>query len=243
MKVIQPNCRIQFTADDLDFIAAALGQKARAAQSLRLLLADPETRDLILDDQTLYHALLEHRGCLRVSNHFYFYVLVRNVLRKTGIEDRSVADYVAEMMAEYSRSENTRCQAPGQEGTLDYFFDMLAALQTADDRTRFMIRAHMGNHSLFMTGVFPQRIRHRAERKGFPDVKYYEALGRTSYRVASDHRLAAKYDLGGIFLTLSDRFEETRLALNEMADRLLTLHEPARGLESLLLAKLDGAGF
>ena len=73
------------------------------------------------------------------------------------------------------------------------------------------IRAHIGNYSLFLTGIFPERIRVRAERRGFPDLKYFEAMGRSQYGAASDHRLAQRYELSEIFSTLSDRFEATRL--------------------------------
>src|SRR5688500_10450268 len=98
MKVILPNCRIQFTAEDIDFIATTLQRRPGGTQTLVGLLADTETRDLILDDEHLFHALLEDRGCLRVSSHFYFYVMVRNVFRRAGIEDRDMADYVAEVL-------------------------------------------------------------------------------------------------------------------------------------------------
>jgi hypothetical protein len=200
------------------------------------LLADEETRDLILDDDALFRALLEQRGCLRVSTHLYFYVLVRHVFKRSGIEDRLVADYVAEVLAEFSRTERTRCVVPGKPERLDYFFEMLAALQTVDDHTNFYIRAHIGNHSLFLSGVFPERIRYRAEQKGFPDLKYYEELGRMNYRVASDHRLARKYDLAPIFNTLADRFQATRLALNELTDRLLSLGDQEFPMNKLFAA-------
>jgi hypothetical protein len=225
MKVIQPNCRVQFTAEDIAFILAVLGKKDDGP-SLVALLTDLETRDLILDNDALFHALLEQRGCLRVSSHFYFYVLVRHVLRESGIEDRSVADYVAEMLTEFSREERSRLVAPGHARPLDYFFEMLAALQTADDRTAFYIRAHIGNHSLFLSGVFPDRIRHRAERRACPDLKYYEELGRINFRVASNHRLAQRYDVASIFDTLSNRFAKTRLALNDLAERVFSLGDP-----------------
>jgi hypothetical protein len=171
----------------------------------------------------LFHALLERRGCLRVSSRLYFYVLVRHVFKRSDINDRSVADYVAELLAEFARTERTRWAAPEQLNPLDYFFEMLTALQTADDRTNFHIRAHIGNYSLFLSGVFPDRIRFRAEKRGFPDLKYYEAVGRTQFRAASDHRLARHYELSGIFNTLAERFEATRLALNDMTDRLISL--------------------
>ncbi len=235
MNVIRPNCRVRFTAEDVDFVVSALGRDSGDAQTLVGLLADADTRDLILDDERLYHALLERRGCLKVSCHFYFYVLVRRVFTRSGIDDRAVADYVAEVLAEFSLLERTRCPLPGLSEPLDYFFDMLAALRTADDHTSFYIRAHIGNHSLFLAGVFPERIRYRAERKGFPDLKYYEELGRMSYRVAGDHRLARKFELTPIFETLAERFQTTRLALNDLADRLLSLGDANRSVNALLL--------
>jgi hypothetical protein len=116
---------------------------------------------------------------------------------------------------------------------------MLSALRAADDRTSFFIRAHIGNYSLFLSGVFPDRIRSRAEARGFPDVKYYDALGRTHFRAASDHRLAQKYDVASIFNTLSDRFETTRRALNDIADRLFSLGDTDYSLENLLGQKRE----
>jgi hypothetical protein len=243
MKLIQPNCRIQFTPDDLDFIIRVLGHKTGDQEALIKLLGDDETRDLILDDELLFRNLMEHVGCLQVSNRFYFYIIVRHVLKSAGIADREVADYVAELLSEYSQLENTRCRVRGQTMPLDYFFEMLAALQTADDRTSFMIRAHIGNHSLFLTGVFPQRIKYRAEQRGFPDLSYYEDLGRSSYRIASDHRLAAQYDLAPIYATLADQFRAAREALNDMSERLVSIGDADAAIESILLKTLGGAGW
>ena len=221
MKVIQPNCRVQFTAADIDFIIAHLGRKSGDADCVIQLLSDQDSRDAILDDESLFHALLEHRGCLTVSSHFYFYILVRQVLRRSGIDDRVVADYVAEILSEYSNFERTQCRVPGQPQPLHYFFEMLLALQRADDRNSFELRAHIGSHALFITGVFPDRIRVRAERRGFPDLRYFEGIGQASFRAASDHRLAQRYELAGVFDVLGERFQTARTALNDLSERLL----------------------
>jgi hypothetical protein len=232
MMVIRPNCRVQFTAEDVDFVLGVLGPKAGSAETLVKLLGDEETRDLILDDESLLRAVLEHRNCLRISTHFYFYILVRHAFRRSGLQERPLADYVASVLAEFSQFERTRCVVKGQP--IDYFFEMLAALQTADDTTSFFIRAHIGNQSLFLSGVFPDRIRFRAERKGAPGLNYYEGLGKMNFRAASDHRLARKYDLDGIFNTLSERFQETRLALNDLRERLVSLGDPEIPLDNLI---------
>ena len=111
--------------------------------------------------------------------------------------------------------------------------EMLAALQSADERTGFFIRAHIGNYSLFLSGVFPERVRFRAEVRGFPGIEYYDALGRAHFRAASDHRLARRYELAEIFNTLSERFGTTRLALNDIADRLFSIGDANYSLEML----------
>ena len=93
------------------------------------------------------------------------------------MEQRAVADYVAEVLAEFAQSERARCVVPGHLNSLDYFFEMLSALNEADDRTSFFIRAHIGNFSLFFSGVFPDRIRFRAEIRGFPNVNITSPSG------------------------------------------------------------------
>jgi hypothetical protein len=226
MKMIQPNCRVQFTAADVDFIVNVLGRRLGNAECLVKLLADEESRDLILDDETLFHALLEQRGCVEVSTRLYFYVLVRHVFKRSDIHERAVADYVAEILAAFSDAKRGECVLPGQAKPLDYFFEMVSALQTADDRTSFLLRAHIGNYSLFFAGVFPDRIRFRAQSRGFPDLRYYEEIGRAQYRIAGEHRLAQRYQLENILRTLAERFKATRCALNDMADRLFTIGEP-----------------
>jgi hypothetical protein len=92
MKVVRPNCRLQFTADDLAFILSVLGAKAGSVDALASLLADESTRDLILDNEALLRAVLERRDCLRISAQLYFYILVRQVFRRAGILERDVAD-------------------------------------------------------------------------------------------------------------------------------------------------------
>jgi len=241
MKMIQPNCRVQFAAEDMEFILSVLGRKIGNADWLIKLLSDEESRDLILDDEALFHALLERRGCLRVSSRFYFYILVRNVFRRAGVGERGVAGYVAEVLAEFAQLERARCVVPGHLNSLDYFFEMLSALNSADDRTSFFIRAHIGNFSLFFSGVFPDRIRFRAEVRGFPCVKYYESLGRTHFAAASDHRLAQKYEVAEIYNTLSERFETTRRALNDIADRLFSIGDANYSLGNLVLGQTNSS--
>src|SRR5688572_9244462 len=128
MQVIRPNCRAQFSAEDIDFIVETLGNKRR--DCLIDLLKDEESRDLILDDELLFRAVLERPECLHISMHLYFYILVRNVFRGSGLKEREVADYVAEVLAEFSQTHRTQLRVNNQAQRTDYFVDMLAALKS-----------------------------------------------------------------------------------------------------------------
>lgn len=229
MKVIRPTCRIQLTPDDITFITQVLGQGVAENEALTRLLADESSRDTLLDDERLLRAILEARACLRISTPLYFYVLVRQAFLRAGIGDRDLADYVAAMLAEFADVEATRLRLRREAPPLEYFVDMLAALPVSDDITRFYLRMFMGNSSLFLSGIFPDRIRRRAERRGAPGLSYYTGVGRVSFREARDHRLARQYELAAIFDQLAEGFEETRRALNDLRERLICLddHDPA----------------
>jgi hypothetical protein len=234
MKVIRPACRIQLTAEDVAFITRTLGRGMGDEASLTRLLTDEESRDTLLDDERLLRAVLESRGCLRISPSFYFYVLVRHAFLRAGLNDRAVADYVAAVLAEYADVEAARLRLRRDAPPLEYFVDMLAALQSCDDIARFYLRAFMGNTALFLSGLFPDRIRRRAELRGAPGLGYYAGVGRASYREAGGHRLARQYELDGIFDQLAERFDETRRALNDLRDRLICLDEQDAGVEAML---------
>lgn len=236
MIVIRPHCRLHFTAADVDFILKAVGRSPQDSTALRQLLTDDESRDLLLDSPELYRAVLESTGCLTISPHLYFYVLVRRALREGGVPNREVADYVAELLAAFTRTEQTRARLPGECQPLDYFFEMLEGVQRADARNAFALRAHMGNQALYYAGLFNERIDHRARRRGFPGIAYYEGLGEASFAAASHDRWAARLGLSELFALLAHSFHRARLALNSVADRLVSLGDGGHRIEPLLIS-------
>jgi hypothetical protein len=234
MNIIRPTCRERFTAEDIDFVVSVLDADQSQTSILADLLTDPDARDLILDDDRLLRAVLENIHCLRISSRLYFYVLVRRVLREAGIQDRTLADYVAEMLTVFTSTHRTRNPLPDQASPMNYLVDMMTAMQTADARERFLIRAHLGNYALFLAGLFPGHVRNKTERRAAPNLGYYEGVGQTSYRIAGDHYLADQLELGPVFRTLSVQFHTTRLALNDLSDRLMWLEVEDQGLHQLI---------
>jgi len=230
--MIRANCRAQFTAADFDFVIRTLARSPQDHVSLVDLLSDSETRDNVLDHPRLVEAILSSAGHLAISSQFYFYVLARHVLQQAGITDRSLCDYVGSLLENFSRSNGLRGPYNGDEGSRQYLSDILIALTRATPEQAFLLRAHVGNYSLFISGIFHENTQHRS-RRGAPDLKFYEQIGRSNYQLVSTHATARRCELSDIYQELADRFHEVRIALNQLSDQLLNLDEDENA--SLLL--------
>ena len=230
--MIRANCRARFTAADFDFVVRTLARSKTDHVSLVDLLSDVETRDSILDHPRLVDAILCNAGHLHISSQFYFYVLARHVLQQAGIVDRKLCDYVGSLLETFSRAN--RLQAPDKIDSrgCEYISDMLIALTRATPEQAFLLRAHVGNYSLFISGIFHENTQRRSLR-GAPDIDFYEQVGRTNYQLVASHATARRCELNDVFEELAGRFRDVRLALNQLSDQLLNLDDESVG--SLLL--------
>jgi hypothetical protein len=220
--MIKANCRERFTAADFDFVVRTLSRSERDSVNLVDLLTDDEARDSILDSPRLVESLLADGTPLTISPQLYFYILLRHVLKDTDLGDRDVSDYLASLLETFSQTARMKSPADGHTSPIQYVSDMLIALRTASPAQSFLIRAHVGNYSLFITGIFHETVQHRSQR-GAPDLSYYEDLGRSNYRVAAGHQVARTCALSEVFEKLADGFRDIRLALNHLSDSLLHL--------------------
>jgi hypothetical protein len=223
--MITPNCRERLTADDFDFIVRSLARSRRDSATLIELLTDSETRDSILDSDLLFEAVLEAGAPLRISPQFYFYIVLRHVLKQHHVTSRETCDYLASLLETFSRTERMRAPGGAGDGPQQYVSDLLLALQKAEPTQTFLLRAHIGNYTLFITGVFYERVQHRS-RRGGPDMEFFEHVGAAHFDLAAGHRLARQHALATVLEDLGARFHEIRLALNDAADRHLHLDEP-----------------
>jgi hypothetical protein len=222
--MIQANCRARFTASDFDFVVRTLARSQTDNVSLVDLLSDAETRDFVLDNPRLVDAILFNAGHLRISSEFYFYVLARHVLQEAGITDRKLCDYVASLLGTFSRANGLQAPHVCEERGRQYISDMLIALTRATAEQAFLLRAHVGNYSLFISGIFHENTMRRS-RRGAPDVKFYEQIGRTNYQLLASHATARRCELNDVYEELADRFREVRVALNRLAEQLLNLDD------------------
>lgn len=215
----------------------SLSRGANDRVSLELLLGDDEVRDTLLDHAVLYDHLSDSPAFLTVSPQFYFYVMTRKSLMKHGIDDRELTDYIAGLLVAFTR------QSGGGNGrqVLPYLSDLLITMAEAGSRETFNLRAEIANTTLFVSGIFIERIQAVRERRGGPDLSFYEQVGKSQYYYASRDRRAQKESLAEIFEKLSHYFVEVRMALNTLSGECLHLSQQDYQAAQLL-GDLDAHG-
>ena len=231
--MIQANCRAQFTADDFSFVVRVLAKSQRDAVSLVSLLSDEAERDAILDHDLIYDSVVDGSGCLQVSAAFYFYILTRRVLRRVSLDERALTDYVAAVLLAFSHVNQLR--GPGVPGAPDesapasrsftYLSDLMTQAGNCPPEQAFVLRVHTANYALFLSGMFAERVHAHVLRHGAPGLGFYEAVGQSTYLSVADHPQARRTELQAVFKLLGGEFRRVRLALNNLADTLLHLHE------------------
>jgi hypothetical protein len=210
-------------------------EQERAEAALR-----DEGIDALLDDPRLLGALLESPLGARASYPMVCYVLVRHALRRVGEADRVLADYVAAVFLHFGLRDRATRLGESDDEVYTTLADLVRDAEHAGDgtsaddlaaaRRSLLVRAHLGNYALWLSGVFPDFIESRRWRRGGPDLDYYEELGRRGFALASSHRLASAHGLAPLYAAAAERFALLRAALTQVSDTLLfpNHHTPER---------------
>jgi len=219
--MILANTRGRLTANDLSLVVLLISQGSVGRRIYLERRLQAEGPDLLLDSPELDERLLAVQSILVPSEVLFFYVLVRRALLAAQCDDRGLADYLAALLLEFGKRDRAWRVDWNDDQQHRYLVDILADADATDGDRRFKVMAHLGNYALWLAGLFPDYIAARQVRKGGPDISYYEDLGARGFGAASDHVLADRYGLDGIFRTAADRFSTIREALNRVSDRVL----------------------
>jgi hypothetical protein len=146
----------------------------------------------------------------------FFLELVRKSFGQVGVGDRQTADYVASVLAEFSRSDRW-LQLRGADGrrltsVVEMMLSQLGVLADEAERVQSerMLRKYVGDYTLFMTGLFRRFVEHG----GY--LTYYLEEGARSYRAVSELDVSL-YNPGFLmFEELSKGFEHYAGALDFM---------------------------
>ncbi len=217
--MILPNVRASFGRAEAGIVIGLLAQgEDGAREQVEARLRD-EGFDSLLDDPRTLNAVLTARGVAAAPPRMVFYLLVRHALLEEGFSDRTTADYLTALLLEYGRGNRAYRVEDADPVELRYLVDHLEALSTAQGRRAFLLEAHLGEFALWLSGLFPDWIEQRRNRRGAPGLSYYEEMGSAGYRRAAEHQDAARHGLKPLYRTCSVHFPVLRVALNRLSDR------------------------
>ena len=228
--MILANVRASMSRDDAQLALQLVARGSRSELERAEELLRDQGIDALLDEPRLVSALLESPLGARSSLAMFCYVIVRHALRRMGEEDRQLADYASAIVMHFGMRERAARVSEADDERYESLAALLRDVDSADARRNFLVRAHLGNYALWVSGLFPDYIERRRWRRGGPDLDYYEDLGRRGFQLAAEHRLAKEQGLAPLFQEAAERFPLLRLALNYLSDALLfpNHHTPDR---------------
>ncbi len=216
--MIVPNLRERLTSADLSFVVELLAQGDESRRRKYQFLAAERGRDYLVDQPGLFDLTKRASGLVSPSAPLFFYVAVRDALCAIGVDDPELSDYLGALLLEFAVRDRAYRIAPADDATYYYVADIVADLEVVSGRRGFLLRAHLGNFSLWLAGIFPDYVTARKVRRGGPDLSYYDEMGARGFRLAADHVLAREWNLAAIYARAADSFEALRVALNRLSD-------------------------
>ena len=156
----------------------------------------------------------------------------RHYAEEIGIRDPQVVNYVAQLLAEFCDAEqlfkvrNTAGRPLSDVGEMLIESNPVFGPAPSFDRER-QVRKHIGDYTLFFTGMFPESINHfrlrRDRMEGFVD---WMKAGKESYFIVSKFEHFEYAKVAPLFANLSRNFEQCVYGLNRVKNELEEMQHP-----------------
>jgi hypothetical protein len=88
---------------------------------------------------------------------------------------------------------------------------------------RFYLQVAAGNQFLVLTGLYPGFLKARCEKRGAPNLEFYESFAQQAYRGAAENREAPGAATRQLFGMLAEAMPTARRSLNRVAEEYVFL--------------------
>lgn len=219
--MILPNVRASFRGEDQEWLVRLLSEGDSRHHDDWAAVLNESGIDSLLDDRRSLRAIVDHATLGPVPPALILYVMLRHVFLDHAIDSRVLADYVTALVLEFGQGR--RSFRIDEHDGKEYFYlvDIVKDLGEAEGHRAFLLRAHLGNFALWLSGLFPDYVVHRVRRKGAPGIDYYEEMGQSGYLMAADDPHACHESLAALFRDAAETFSSVRRALNAFSDRYM----------------------
>ena len=146
----------------------------------------------------------------------FFDRVVRQSFRDLACDDLPAAQYLVDLLTRFARAEALHTVRELPTRRLDTVADSLLAIPEVWDldspdfnpAAEQALRRHIGDYTLFMTGVFREHVEQLAL------TGYYQREGSRAYRFVAETARTGGAGDAGLFRRLSERFEHYAGALS-----------------------------
>ncbi len=144
--------------------------------------------------------------------HRWFATLVEiSFQEELGIAEPPVLDYLTDLLTEFIHVERINLLRDGSGRKIEDVAAMLSeaelGLSTAPEDRRRLYHRHIGDFTLFWTGVYPENLRRMQRRNSADDLIDYFDQGKRSYAIASNLSTDNTQPPAFVLQRLSDQFE------------------------------------
>jgi hypothetical protein len=152
-------------------------------------------------------------------------LLYKHLIRAAQLDDPQISDYVGDLLVNFTHVDNLYRLRNSKGPRLEDVAEMLIASNPLLEGRSFEyereVRKHIGDYTLFLTGLFPEYVA-KLNRKPFrmDSLIDYLKAGKESYRVVAAFDQFEYRDVAPLFRKLSEKFELCVYGLNLIKDDL-----------------------
>lgn len=169
-----------------------------------------------------------------------FSALVEQAWRcDAALAEPPLPEYVANLLVRFTHRDELFCIRNAEGRPLEQVGEMLLEGDITLNATSFErereVHKHIGDVTLFWTGVYPEMLRQLRHATRPDHLVEYVEQGRRSYRIASTFDYGRFADEAPVLRRLSESFERCVWGLHEVRRQLDTMATPeARRVQRLL---------
>jgi len=163
---------------------------------------------------------------------FFTEMVGRHYAEEIGIRDPQLIAYVAHLLTEFCDAEQLFKVHDAANRPIDDVGGMLLESDPvygpapSFDRER-QVRKHIGDLTLFFTGMFPESLNHyRLRRQRMESFVDWMKAGKESYYIVSKFEHFEYAKVAPLFANLSRNFEQCVYGLNRVKNELQELQHP-----------------
>jgi len=163
---------------------------------------------------------------------FFTEMVGRHYAEEIGIRDPQLIAYVAHLLTEFCDAEQLFKIHDAANRPIDDVGGMLLESDPvygpapSFDRER-QVRKHIGDFTLFFTGMFPESLNHyRLRRQRMENFVDWMKAGKESYYIVSKFEHFEYAKVAPLFANLSRNFEQCVYGLNRVKNELQELQHP-----------------